>query len=266
VSWRRRLLLGLVAALIGVMFAESYRSLIRAAVAADRPAPWLWPTGLELFTAVLILTYWDARAEGRSAWGARLLLLLTTGLSAALQVLDAPHTALGMLTAGWTPVSVLLSIELGSWLLYGRRDAPAPVLLSVQVEEEEPAVASAPPPVPAPPAPPLALEEGRAGAVGEEHSSSRESRTPAPPRAVAPARRAAPPRALHAVPSAGLEEERSAGAARVVEWWAGLSPEERSRATARQAAEGTGLSQSYCGKRLARLRAEPPAEEVSASP
>lgn len=132
---RRRALILLVFVVAGSVLAESWQAAAHAAAAGGRPFPWGWPVTLEAFIAVLVLVYWDARSDGRRAPGARTLLLLTTAVAATIQVLDAPRTPLGVLTAAWTPVALLLTVEFATWLLYGalpRREAPTLVRGAVQ--------------------------------------------------------------------------------------------------------------------------------------
>jgi hypothetical protein len=123
-NWRRRVLVGLVFVVAAAVLVGSWRAAMNAAAAGGRPMPWLWPVSLEAFIFVLVLVYWDARAEGRRARGIRALLALTTGVACTVQVLDAPASWLGWLTAAWTPVALLLSIEVATWLLYGTRARP----------------------------------------------------------------------------------------------------------------------------------------------
>jgi hypothetical protein len=129
-NWRRRVLVGLVFVVAGAVLVESWHAAMNAAATGGRPWPWLWPATLEAFMAVLVLVYWDARSTHRKAPMARVLLAVTTGVASAVQILDAPTTALGWLTAGWTPVSLLATVEFAVWLLYGARarpDWPLPV-------------------------------------------------------------------------------------------------------------------------------------------
>jgi hypothetical protein len=127
-SARQRVLVALVASLAVIAFVESYQGLYRAAVAGGRPWPWLWPCAVEGFTLAMNVAIWDARSEARRAPWAWFLLILATAVSTALQVLDSLGTPLGVLTAGWTPLALLLSFERWMWLAYGghRRQPPAP--------------------------------------------------------------------------------------------------------------------------------------------
>jgi hypothetical protein len=116
----------IVAAAVGF---ESWQAAAAAAETGDRPHPGLWPVTLEAFIAVLVLVYWEARSEGRTAWQARALLALTTLLASTIQVLDVDPGAdhvLGVITAGWTPIALLLTVELATWLLYGNRSPASP--------------------------------------------------------------------------------------------------------------------------------------------
>ena len=116
---RRRAIIALVFIVAGAVLVESWHAAKNAAATGGRPWPWLWPVTLEAFIFVLVLVYWDARSTGRSAPMARVLLAITTGVASAVQILDAPQTWLGWVTAGWTPVALLLSVEFAVWLLYG---------------------------------------------------------------------------------------------------------------------------------------------------
>ncbi len=142
---RRRALIALVFVVAASVGFESWQATAHAADAGGRPAAWFWPVTLEAFLGVLVLVYWDARSEARKAPGARTLLALTTLACSAIQVLDAPHAWLGWLTAGWTPVALMLSVELATWLLYGTKprtstlDVPPPAPLPTpNVREEAP--------------------------------------------------------------------------------------------------------------------------------
>src|SRR5262245_57389994 len=146
-TFRRRTILVLVFLVAAAVLVESWHAAMNAAASGGRPWPWLWPVTLEAFMAVLILVYWDARSAGRSAWTARMFLFLTVAVASAVQVLDAPGSWLGWLTAGWTPVALLLSVEFAVGYLY-RPDWPTPKV---------PAPASPPaPPVPEQPRPRVA--------------------------------------------------------------------------------------------------------------
>jgi len=146
-------LIGLVASLAVIAFVESYQGLYHAARAGNRPMPGLWPCAVEGFTLAMTVAIWDARSRGRRAPWAWVLLVLATGVSTCLQVLDALaldaaaqhaaaagaaggggldtagaqrlHALLGVLTAAWTPVALLLSFERWMWLAYGHRPASA---------------------------------------------------------------------------------------------------------------------------------------------
>jgi hypothetical protein len=150
-SGRERALIGLVASLAVIAFVESYQALYHAAQAGNRPIPPLWPYAVEGFTLAMTVAIWDARSRGRHAPWAWVLLVLATAVSTCLQVLDALaldaaghqaaaalaggldaagvrrlHTALGVLTAAWTPLALLLSFERWMWLAYGgHRTVPA---------------------------------------------------------------------------------------------------------------------------------------------
>jgi hypothetical protein len=135
-STRQRVLIGLVATLAVIAFVESYQGLYHAAAAGGRPMPWLWPCAVEGFTLAMNVAIWDARSGHRRAPWAWFLLILATAVSTALQVLDvlqgsvqaSGHAgALGVLTAAWTPVALLLSFERWMWLAYGgNRQAASP--------------------------------------------------------------------------------------------------------------------------------------------
>jgi hypothetical protein len=135
VSRRQRVLIGLVASLAVIAFVESYQGLYHAAAAGGRPMPWLWPCAVEGFTLAMNVAIWDARSGHRRAPWAWFLLILATAVSTVLQVLDvlegsvatAGHAgALGVLTAAWTPVALLLSFERWMWLAYGGNREAAP--------------------------------------------------------------------------------------------------------------------------------------------
>jgi hypothetical protein len=141
-SARQRVLVALVASLAVIAFVESYQGLYRAAVAGGRPWPWLWPCAVEGFTLAMNVAIWDARSEARRAPWAWFLLILATAVSTALQVLDSLGTPLGVLTAAWTPLALLLSFERWMWLAYGghRRQPPVPPAVSAPVPPAKVAV------------------------------------------------------------------------------------------------------------------------------
>jgi hypothetical protein len=157
---RRKAIIALVFIVAGAVLVESWHAAANAAATGGRPWPKLWPVTLEAFIAVLVLVYWDARAEGRRAPHARTLLLATTAVASTIQALDAPRTWLGVLTAAWTPVSLLLTVEFATWLLYGqkairaagtvREAAPAAPVRVPEVPPPTPPAPAAPAPKPAP--------------------------------------------------------------------------------------------------------------------
>src|SRR6266516_6983042 len=87
-SGRERVLVGLVSSLAVIAFVDSYQGLYHAARAGSRPMPWLWPCAVEGFTLAMNVAIWDARSRGRGAPWAWVLLVLATGVSTCLQVLD----------------------------------------------------------------------------------------------------------------------------------------------------------------------------------
>jgi hypothetical protein len=140
-NWRRRVLVLLVFVVAGAVLVESWHAAKNAAETGGRPWPWLWPVTLEAFIFVLVLVYWDARSTQRKAPMARVMLALTTVVASAVQILDAPQTWLGWLTAGWTPVSLLAAVEFSVWLLHGsgwRPDRPIPDRPPAEHPESEP--------------------------------------------------------------------------------------------------------------------------------
>jgi hypothetical protein len=155
--------------------AESWHAAKNAAEAGGRPWPWMWPVTLEAFIFVLVLVYWDARSDGRRAPGTRVLLALTTAVASTIQVLDAPATWLGWLTAAWTPVALLLTIEFATWLLYGSAqtvDVAAAVVTTP--------TAAAVPPEPPPDAPALAAGTAAVAAATEAPKLQQPARQPTP--------------------------------------------------------------------------------------
>lgn len=178
---RRLGIVALTFLVAGSVFFESWSAAAHAAEAGGRPHPSVWPTSLEAFIAILVLVYWEARSQGRRAPGARALLLLTTAVASLIQALDAPRTALGVTTAVWTPIALLLSVEFATWLLYGRTAEPA----------GSAAVSGVPPPE-AGPAPDAALSQ----------AAERPASLPAPDRP------AARPGARHAAGSGLTVAER----------------------------------------------------------
>lgn len=117
---RQRAIIGLVFVLAAAIFWESWQATVAAAAAGGRPTPALWPVTLEGLLAVLVLVYWDARAQHRRyAWVTQVAVWVVTSAAAAVQVLDAPPTWLGWITAALTPMMLLLAVEFAVWLLYG---------------------------------------------------------------------------------------------------------------------------------------------------
>jgi hypothetical protein len=123
---RRRTILALVFVVAAAVLAESWHAAMNAAATGGRPWPWLWPVTLEAFIFVLVLVYWDARSAGQRARTARVFLFLTTAVASAVQILDAPPTWLGWVTAGWTPVALLCSVEFAVGRLYRPAWGPIP--------------------------------------------------------------------------------------------------------------------------------------------
>jgi hypothetical protein len=128
VNRRQRAIVALVLVVAVVQLAESWHAAARAAANGGRPWPWAWPAGLEAFLCVLVLAYWDARAAGDTfqARVARVMLAVVAAVAALVQILDAPATALGWLTAGWTPVVLVLSVEFAMSRIYRTRKEPEP--------------------------------------------------------------------------------------------------------------------------------------------
>jgi hypothetical protein len=124
---RRWAIIALVFVVAGAVLVESWHAAANAATTGGRPWPWLWPVTLEAFIFVLVLVYWDARSAGHKARMARVFLLLTTAVASAVQILDAPPIWLGWLTAGWTPVALLLSVEFAVGRLYRPAWEPTPL-------------------------------------------------------------------------------------------------------------------------------------------
>jgi hypothetical protein len=145
---RRRAIIALVFVVAAAVLAESWHAAANAAATGGRPWPWLWPVTLEAFIFVLVLVYWDARSDGHKARTARVFLVLTTAVASAVQILDAPPTPLGWLTAGWTPVALLLSVEFAVGRLY--RPIPTPLGHPVPDPEPEPEPVDQPDPDPRP--------------------------------------------------------------------------------------------------------------------
>jgi hypothetical protein len=124
---RRKAIIALVFVVAGAVLVESWHAAMNAAETGGRPWPLLWPVTLEAFIFVLVLVYWDARSAGHKARMARVFLVLTTAVASAVQILDAPPIWLGWLTAGWTPVALLLSVEFAVGRLYRPAWEPTPL-------------------------------------------------------------------------------------------------------------------------------------------
>jgi hypothetical protein len=117
---RQWAIIGLVFILAAAIFWESWQATVAAARDGGRPTPELWPVTLEGLLAVLVLVYWAARADRRGyAWVAQVAVWLVTAAGAVVQILDAPEAWLGWITAGLTPVMLLVAVEFAVWLLYG---------------------------------------------------------------------------------------------------------------------------------------------------
>lgn len=135
---RRLAIAAVVVAVTGVVFVESWQAAMAAAAAGGRPTPWLWPATLEGLILVLILTYWEGRASGArrwSLWAPRLACWAVTGLAALVQVLGAPRTVLGGVTAGITPFALMLSVEFAVARLYDGT-APTPAVRRRRVSRD----------------------------------------------------------------------------------------------------------------------------------
>jgi hypothetical protein len=124
---RRKAIIALVFLVAAAVLVESWHAAANAAATGGRPWPWLWPVTLEAFIFVLVLVYWDARSVGHRARTARVFLVLTTAVASAVQILDAPAHWLGWVTAGWTPVALLLSVEFAVGRLYRPDPIPTPL-------------------------------------------------------------------------------------------------------------------------------------------
>jgi hypothetical protein len=242
---RRQAIIGLTFVVAGAVGFESWQAAAQAAETGRRPYPMLWPVTLEAFIAVLVLVYWEARSDSRKAGWARGLLAATTSLASTVQVLEvfasAPARtprgvlALGAVTAAWTPIALLLTVEFATWLLYGK---------------------------PAPTTPPVGVGE-RGQGVRPTASPGPTPRAPVPAAAGAPrAASASPPPARGALPST---PDRSSGVRSPArEQVRSLVVRERSggpRATAPEVMAATGISQSRAFELLKQVRGEAPEPE-----
>jgi hypothetical protein len=137
VSRAQHILAVIVGLITGVLLMESYGAMVDAARAGGRAIPELWPLGTEALALAMEVSVLEAKRLGhravlRLSW---LLLVASVALSTVLQVVVAPPTLVGYLTAGATPVWLLGSFAVLS-LLYR---TPAPVELAADVEDQEPA-------------------------------------------------------------------------------------------------------------------------------
>lgn len=117
---RRRTVLFLIFVLAIFIMFESWQATAHAAAEGGRPSPKVWPVVLEGLLAVLVLVYWDVRSGGRKgAWIAQATAWIITAVASWVQVLDAPPTWKGWITAASTPVALLLAVEFGLWMMHG---------------------------------------------------------------------------------------------------------------------------------------------------
>jgi hypothetical protein len=125
VSRAQHILAIIVGLITGVLLMESYGAMVTAARAGGRAIPELWPLGTEALALAMEVSVLEAKRLGhravlRLSW---LLLVASVALSTLLQVVVAPPTLVGYLTAGATPVWLLGSFAVLS-LLY-RTPTPA---------------------------------------------------------------------------------------------------------------------------------------------
>jgi hypothetical protein len=215
-----------ITAVMSLTLWETYHGEVRAASIGGRPNPGVWPATLAVLTVVSALSTWEAREQGREGFGfyvLRSLVFVLSAISALIQVVTAPPTWAGWLTAAWTPAALYAAIEVGLWLVKQPK-------------------AEAPEPKPEPEQPP---KPGR------------------PPRPAVPApseRPAIMPR-LHAVPTRGPEQVTAALRAKLPAdttdpelIWSLLPPEDRAALSATVMQHLTGLSRATAARRLAALR------------
>jgi hypothetical protein len=127
VSAAQRILAVIVGIITAVLLVESYAAMVDAARDGGRAFPLLWPVGTEALALAMEASVLEAkrqrqRAVLRMSW---LLLIASMSLSTFLQIVVAPPTLVGYLTAGATPVWMLGSFWVLS-LLY--RADPAPTI------------------------------------------------------------------------------------------------------------------------------------------
>jgi hypothetical protein len=119
VSAAQRSIAGIVAVITVVLLLESYGAMVDAARLGGRAIPELWPLGTEALALAMEVSVLEAkrlrhRGVLRLSW---VLLVASVALSTLLQVAVAPHSLVGYLTAGATPVWLLGSFAVLS-LLY----------------------------------------------------------------------------------------------------------------------------------------------------
>jgi hypothetical protein len=126
-SRAQHFLAGIVLVITAVLLLESYGAMVDAAREGGRAIPELWPLGTEALALAMEVSVLEAKRLGHRAvlhlsW---LLLVASVALSTLLQVVVAPPTLVGYVTAGATPVWLLGSFAVLS-LLYRANLPPTP--------------------------------------------------------------------------------------------------------------------------------------------
>jgi hypothetical protein len=127
VSRAQRVIAAIVAVITGVLLVESYGAMVDAAREGGRAIPQLWPAGTEGLALAMEVSVLEAKRQGQRAvlalsWA---LLVASVALSSVIQVAVAPHSVVGYVTAGATPVWMLGSFAVLS-LLYRARQPTRP--------------------------------------------------------------------------------------------------------------------------------------------
>jgi hypothetical protein len=213
-----------ITAVMSLTLWETYHGEVRAASIGGRPNPGVWPATLAVLTIVSALATWEAREQGREGFGfyaLRSLVFVLSAISALIQVVTAPPTWAGWLTAAWTPAALYAAIEVGLWLV------KQPKAEAAEPEPEQP---------------------------------SKPERSPRSAPMAASERPAIMPR-LRAVSAGGPEQVAAALRAKLPAGttdpeliWSRLSPEDRAALSATVMQHLTGLSRATAARRLAALR------------
>jgi hypothetical protein len=123
-----------------VLLAESYGAMVVAADKGGRAIPALWPLGTEALALAMEVSVLEAKRLHQRAvlWLSWVLLVASVALSTVLQIVVAPPTWEGWLTAGATPVWLLGSFAVLALLWHAKLPQVAEIVVTQGDTEEAP--------------------------------------------------------------------------------------------------------------------------------